>query len=319
MKYRTLLAAAFLLFFSAAPEAEEGASRVYLVPQTVFVGDRAVLVIPLGGPSEDAELSPPPDTADLVFHRMRVENRGGEAHALIEFTAYAAGVLALPPVGVPSGFLAGLRVEIASVLEKGNEGRVLSDPAPPLAAPGTGFLVYGTAASLLAALFFLAGGAYWFRRHFRIVLESWKRRRLIVSALSLMRRLRREILKNPAPGERLVLLDFLSAEFRSFLARYTGLECRAMTAGELALMPLLAEGEAAGSPGFVRRWDEARYGGAGPERDELLDMLGDAVSFTGTLEKAERVRRRKAPGGSAGRKGGAEGADVPASGAGEKA
>jgi hypothetical protein len=315
VKRGTLLAAAFLLFFSAAPEAEEGASRVYLVPQTVFVGDRAVLVIPLGGPSEDAELSPPSDTANLVFHRLRVESRGGEAHALIEFTAYAAGVLALPAVGIPSGLLAGLRVEIASVLEKGNEGRVLSDPAPPLAVPGTGFLVYGTAAFLLAALFFLAGGTYWFRRRFRIVLESWKRRRLVASSLSLMRRLRREILKNPAPGERVMLLDFLSAEFRSFLARYTGLECRAMTARELALMPPLAEGEAAGCAGLVRRWDEARYCGACPERDELLDMLGDAVSFTGVLEKAERRKRRKAPGGSAG-KGGTGGADVP--GAGEK-
>jgi hypothetical protein len=306
VKAGTLLAAACLLSFSAASGAQEAASRAYIVPQTVFVGDRAVLVIPLGGHLAAAELPLPPETGNIVFHRARVESGGGEAHALVEFTAYVTGVLPLPPIEIPSGFLAGLRVEVASILEKGNGGRVLSDPAPPLAAPGTGFIVYGTVACVLLALFFLAGGTHWFRGHFRTVLESWKRRRLAASAFSLMRRLRREILKNPAPGERRMLLDFLSVEFRSFLACYTGEECRAMTARELGLMPSFAGLPAAEYAGFVRRWDEIRYSGADPGRDELLDMLADAVSFTGALEKAERQRRRNPPGGNAESKGGAD-------------
>ncbi|MDR0602401.1 MAG: hypothetical protein LBG42_08465, partial [Treponema sp.] len=161
------------------------ASRAYLVPQTVFVGDRAALVIPVEGPPVNAELPLPPETGPLVFHRVRMEGGGGEGRVFIEFTAYAPGILALPPVEIPSGFLTGLRVEIASILEKGNEGRVLSGPAPPLAAPGTGLFIYGTAAGVLLIFFFLLGGARAFRRYSGSILESWKRRRLSAAALSL--------------------------------------------------------------------------------------------------------------------------------------
>ncbi|MDR0602027.1 MAG: hypothetical protein LBG42_06550, partial [Treponema sp.] len=51
--------------------------------------------------------------------------------------------------------------------------------------------------------------------------------------------------------------------------------------------------------GLVRRWDEIRYGGRDPRRDELLAMVGEAMFFTGALEKAERQRRRNPSGGKA--------------------
>ncbi|MDR2370454.1 MAG: hypothetical protein LBD71_03145 [Treponema sp.] len=287
----------FLLFFSAALFAQDvvRTDLAYLVPQTVYVGDRAALVIPLSGAAGNAELPLPPETEDVVFHRARVESRGGEGRVFIEFTAYAPGLLAFPPVEVPTGFLTGLRVEIASILERGNEGRVLSDPAPPLAAPGTGLFIYGTAACLLLGLFFFLGGTRWFRSHFRTVLGAWKRRRLIGGMLSLTRRLRREMLKNPAPPDSESygkLFDFLSVEFRSFLALYTGLACRAMTAPELGMIALPPEVPAPG--GLVRRWDERRYGALGVKREELLDMLEEIRLFAGTLEKAERMRELKA-------------------------
>jgi hypothetical protein len=221
-----------------------------------------------------------------------VESRGGEGRVFIEFTAYAPGLLAFPPVEIPSGFLTGLRVEIASILEQGNEGRVLSDPAPPLAAPGTGLFIYGTAACLLLGLFFVFGGTRWFRGHFRALFEAWKKRRLSGGMLSLTRRLRREILKSPSsPGSENYgkLLDFLSLEFRSFLALYTGLECRAMTAPELGVISFPPGVPAPG--GLVRRWDERRYGSSGIKKEELLDMLEEIRLFTEALQKAERAGR----------------------------
>jgi hypothetical protein len=282
----------FFLFFSLALSAQEVRTELaYLVPQTVYVGDRAALVIPLSNAAGNAELPLPSETHDIVFHRIRVESRGGEGRIFIEFTAYAPGLLALPPVEIPSGFLTGLRVEITSILERGNEGRVLSDPAPPLSAPGTGLFIYGTVVCLLLGLFFFLGGTYWFRSHFRALLEAWKRRRLIIGMLSLMRRLKREILKGPIlpdPGTYGKLLDFFSGEFRSFLARYTGRECRAMTARELHALPLPPEVPAPG--GLVRAWDERRYSGSDIKREELLDMLEEARGFTEALEKAERTR-----------------------------
>jgi hypothetical protein len=292
----------FFLFFSAALFAQESIrpdsirpdsirpDLAYLVPQTVYVGDRAALVIPLSTAGGNAELPLPPETDGVVFHRVRMESRGGEGRVFIEFTAYAPGLLAFPPVEIPSGFLTGLKVEIASILERGNEGRVLSDPAPPLAAPGTGLFIYGTAACLLLGLFFFLGGTRWFRGRFRALLDAWKKRRLIAGMLSLTRRIRREILKSsalPDSGNFGKALDFLSVEFRSFLARYTGLECRAMTAPELGVISLPPEVPAPG--GLVRRWDERRYNGQGIEKDELLAMLEEIRFFAASLEKAVRT------------------------------
>jgi hypothetical protein len=108
--------------------------------------------------------------------------------------------------------------------------------------------------------------------------------------LSLTRRLRREILKNPASpgsGNYGKLFDFLSLEFRSFLALYTGLECRAMTAPELGMISFPPEVPAPG--GLVRRWDERRYSSLGIKKEELLDMLEEIRLFAGALEKAERA------------------------------
>jgi hypothetical protein len=324
MKFPVLVFGFFLLFFCIPGSSAQQGKRQdrqnsgqqgepYLIPQTVFVGDKASLVVPLGLVSDRdgvRELPPysiasgiPEEKAVLVIHKMRLEIRGGAGQLFIDFTAYAPGLLHLPPIVIPSRTLNDLHVEISSILEEGNEGKVLSDPAPPLAVPGTSFLIYGTIAALLILLLLILGGGLWSRTYFKGWLDRWKRRRLIASIASLERRLRRNLQKGKSQdyGE---LLTFLSGELRTFLGLFTGLNCRAMTAGELTMLPplevtgrndsALLGGEYLGR--LFRRWDNLRYSGTVIDKENIFAVLDELKQFTETLDRVLRYPAKPAYG-----------------------
>jgi hypothetical protein len=239
---------------------------------------------------------------------VRLERRGAEAELRIEFTAYTTGVIALPPVETPSGFLTDLGVEIASILEPGSTGKVLSGPLPVMAVPGTGALIYGTTGALLLGLLIFLGGTSWWRRHIGNWMERWRKRRLVSGMVSLIRRVQKEIRRGSGGniGVYGTILNFLSVKFRSFLAGYTGYACEAMTARELSLLPpdvffeepaaddaeasdtREAETELSGEflGKLFRRWDDIRYSGAEIRKDQLLDMLGSLRIFVTALKTA---------------------------------
>jgi hypothetical protein len=310
-----------LLFFCCVSgvfaQSKTGNSRVgspYLIPQTVYVGDRATLVVPLspsertvsesGGetgyraalmPAEELPLSP-----NLVLHRIELERQGGNSRLLIDFSAYAPGVLELPPFEIGGSRFAGLRIEIASILAGRESAMVLSGPASPLAIPGTALLIYGTMTGVILLVLIFLGGIFWGRRHWAGWIERWKRRRLILSMMKIEGRVRRDLLRGRSDnyGE---LLNLLSAEFRSFLALFTGENCRAMTAGELGLLqvPVLypeGNGKLKGDflGGFFRRCDDLRFSGAKVVKDELLGFLGDTRLFLEDLNRAASGTFRQA-------------------------
>jgi hypothetical protein len=278
----------------------------YLIPQTVYVGDRAVLVVTLDyAPGNGLVLTgEPPALPDLVIHRIELERRGENGRLLIDFTAYVPGRVELPPFEIEGVPFTGLHIEIASILGTDETALVLSPPAPPLAVPGTGVLVYGTVSGLVLFLLMAAWALVFGPRRFAGWLKKWRRKRLIASLAGMERRLRRALIReSPAVknfGDR---LNFLAAEFRTFLALFTGENCRAMTAGELSGLPPL--GPAAGDNlylsgaflgVFFRRCDDLRFSGAEAPKNDLLDMLGELKAFTAALNRAERSRPAAAPG-----------------------
>jgi hypothetical protein len=230
-----------------------------------------------------------PQVPDIVITRIELEHRNGNARFLIDFIPYAPGILPLPPLSSPvSGGepleLTGLSAAIASIL--GPQEASLSDPAPPLAAPGTGVIIYGTAADILAFLFLCIGLTVWSRRNFRSFWESFRRRRLLRSMVHFLKRLKAEGLidKNKNQGE---LLSLLSVEFREFLSLFTGINCRALTAGEflgLSLYPVFL-------CAFFRRCDTLRFSGKTIEANDLQAVLAEVASFVETLIQVEKEKR----------------------------
>jgi hypothetical protein len=342
-----LLLHAVIALNGAAAQDRQQSRGPYLVPQTVYVGDRATLVVPLsealgsdagrpGGVSgfsggtavldRDAllPLNSGPEEPEalpvLELHRVELERRPAGARLLVEFSAYAPGILELPPLEIGGNRYSGLRVEISSILNSDKAGAVLSGPAPPLSVPGTSLLIYGTAAVLVLLLALSLGAALFGRRYFGGWIERMKRRRLIVSMAGIEKRIRRNIRKGN-PSGRGEILSVISSEFRAFLSLFTGENCRAMTPAELGRLPPLvrvvapnegddaengagAAAEAAAAPSlsvlsggylseFFYRCDELRFGGRGIAGEDLSALLGDLKRFLEALDRAERGKIRE--------------------------
>lgn len=280
----------------------------YLIPQTVYVGDRAALVIPLENPFPGRlPLSgEPPSLPDLVIHRIQLESRGERSQLVIDFTAYAPGLLELPPLEIGGMSFTGLRIEIASILGAGEEAAVFSPPAAPLAIPGTGFLIYGTMTGAILLILGVFWALWWVPRRMEDWLKKRRRKGLLVSLAGMERRIRRELVRGTTTafqrGER---LNALTGEFRSFLSLFTGENCRAMTAGEFSRFSPLGEWGPADSPlgadflgAFFRRCDNLRFSGAGISAGDLLDILGNLRRFIAALNAALAEGRPALAGGA---------------------
>jgi len=296
-----------------APLFAQEPSAPYLLPQTIFVGDPGRLVVPLGQAYLGLEpfiAEPMPNEApDLVITKIELERRAGNYRLLIDFIPYAPGLLYLPPIDfysiapnikesedeetkIPP--LAGLRVQVASILNPSQ--MTLSDPASPLAAPGTSFLIYGFFILVIALLFLGIGLSLWSRRHFAELWERFRRRRLINLMAKFLRRLRQEsnYEKNGKAG---YYLSILSGEFRQFLSLYTGVNCYSFSAEEFLELSLEYEE----NPAFpmlrasflcslFKSWDTLRFSGRIIEMSDLLHAMSETDRFITALDKAEREK-----------------------------
>jgi hypothetical protein len=168
---RFLLLLLILPGFPVLPqESASGDKAPYLIPQTIFVGDKGRLVVPLepgtvavGFEGADANL---PRTPDLLISRAELVRRGAAVLLLVDFQAFAPGRIELPPIEIAlkengaSHTFTGLEVTVSSILEMEQRGMVLSGPAEPLAAPGTAAMIYGTILGIILLLLALTLGAF---------------------------------------------------------------------------------------------------------------------------------------------------------------
>ena len=295
MVNRSALALFFLMLALACAPAfsQDRRDGAYMVPPRVFVGDQASFVLPLPGfpVQADVELSREriPPSPEIDIYRVVLERRPGGNRLVVEFAAYAPGTLTLPPISIAGEVFSGLAIEISSILEPGESGRVLSGPAQPLAIPGTSLLIYGTIFASILALLLALWIVLWGRRQMKDWLEAWKLRRLLVSMWRIEKRLRRDLAKGLARRE---ILDRLSIEFRSFLSYFSGKNCRAMTALEFDRAAFFEEYPSAPSGeflgGFFGRCDGIRFSGGEIDDSAALALLADVKSFLKTLDQAMR-------------------------------
>jgi hypothetical protein len=268
----------FLVFTCAAGFAQDKNAGAFMVPSTVYVGDRAAIVLPLPGfaVKEDSETaSIVPASADIDIHRALLERRPLGSRLTVEFTAYSPGVLELPPIVIAGEVFSGLKVEISSVLEHGASGTVLSGPAPPLAVPGTSLLVYGSIISILFSLSIAFWVLFWGRKRIKAWLAAWEKKRLLIGMRGIEKRLRRSLARGDDTYRN--ILDALSREFRGFLSHFTGEHCRAMTALEFANIELQINKEFLKN--FFKRCDGIRFGGGEINKKDAMSMFDDLREF----------------------------------------
>jgi len=299
----------FLLFAFYSPLiAQTWTEAPYLIPQIIFVGDSGRLVVPIGRVYARVEpfVWDKPDklseTQDLVIRRIELERRGGVSRVLIDFIAYAPGTISLPPIDFPPQdanvpqsavpTLSGLVVQVASILDPSQ--MILTEPAPPLAVPGTSFLVYGT---LLFFLLLLAMGitaSVWGRRRFSNFFERLRRKYLLRSMTRFLHRLNRECRHEASldheassseknPNMPASYLTRLSTEFREFLTQFTGVNCRSLTAGEFILPSSFLLPTPHSLCDLFRSWDILRFSGRGMEMADLFVAMVETEKIISVL------------------------------------
>jgi len=264
------------------------------MPQIVYVGDRARLVIPLGGiPVGSARRAALVDIRERLPHtkkvaivRAKLERRtgtqhpesakGGEYQILLDFIAYAPGVLALPDVEVGGLLVSGLQVEIASILDAEGGNAELSPPAATLAAAGTAPLLYGL---LFAFILFAASSAFLARKGLPLLQDALERRRRNLAARD-MRRVLDRLHEKYTNLDANAVFSMLLPALREYLSLRAGVNCRSLTPGELALALDGVSPEGRNRFVFLPP-DTAKL--------EMLFRLGDAVRFGGGPAGASRL------------------------------
>jgi len=304
-----LLLTGFLFTVLLFPPGLHAQNPPYLLPQTIYVGDSGRLVVPLSQAFRSIEPfvwdTPEklPESSDMVIRRIELEHRGTGSRLLIDFIPYAPGTLSFPPLEFLSSepeplVLTDITAQVASILTPSQ--MALSEPASPLAVPGTSLLVYGTIILVLVILFLGIGGTVWGRRHFGELWERFRRRHLLRVMTKFLRRLKQEaVLAGSAKAG--YYLTLLSLEFREFLSVFTGINCRSLTAGEFLDLPQLYTGhdipadkaeESQLTPVFLcrlfRNWDTLRFSGRGIEMKDFVQALNETGSFISALDKAEK-------------------------------
>ncbi|MDR1220874.1 MAG: hypothetical protein LBK73_14890 [Treponema sp.] len=266
----------FYAFFVLIPLLAHAADTPYLIPQTVFVGDKAMLVAPLGKAGADFQpksIDAPETSDDLVLHKITLERKGDSAQLAVEFTAYAPGEITFPVIRAP-GFpdFTGLKATVASILDPSS--MTLSAPAAPLLAPGTTSFIYGSVTIVILLLIFGIGLRLFWTNRFVNVRKRLFQRYLVIAMKSFIAKARKQPEKDGAA------LDILAAQFRRFLTRFTGVDCFAMSAAEFA-------GLERGTPLFLmfRRWDTLRFNVESVSQSDITGALDDVYNYISTLDK----------------------------------
>ncbi|MCL2008375.1 MAG: hypothetical protein FWG77_09845 [Treponema sp.] len=295
MKKGLLLYGILFLLISISPaKAQTRTDLPFTLPQTIFVGDLARLVVPLSDffAGEEPFIIETPErlplTPDLLIRRIELERRPGVLRLLIDFIPFATGNIPFPDIEFFSQYeeapvITGLEVYVSSILSPNQ--MTLSEPAPPLAVPGTGFLVYGTIFLIILFLFLGIGGSVWGRRHFSEMLEMLRRKFLIFKMRRYIKNLKEESEEeeNPAP-----YLSSLSGEFREFLSLFTGINCRSLSAAEFMELPL--ENQSLGPvflSGLFQTWDTLRFSGRAMEPVDFSLAMAEIEDFLIALDRPE--------------------------------
>jgi len=280
-KYAALI---FFIFSFTAAYSQSGG--IMLIPNIVYVGDSAVLAVPLPATISNSNdiiltsLSPNiPKDDNIDFHRVILERRVTGSRLLIEFTAFVPGYLKLPVIEIGGESFGGLSVTINSVIDS-RKPLELSGYASSLAMPGTAMILYGTLATVIFILLLILWFVFKGRKYIKIWAEKWKRLRLFTFIRNMERRLQKALLRG---GDMRTILDKLSDTVRDFLSVLTNTNCRSMTAREFNKLPEQVIQNGAFLGDFFRRCDKFRFSGEEVTLRDISGLLNDLRRFIEVL------------------------------------
>ncbi|MDR2543628.1 MAG: hypothetical protein LBC80_09330 [Treponema sp.] len=297
----------FLILLIAGDSYAQG-SEPTMIPQQIYVGDSATLILALPDTEQnvsqtelnDIVLTPLsgylPSDPNIDFHKITLERRVTGNRLLIEFSAFTPGVLELPVIEIGDEYFIGLTVTVSSLIND-RSSHILLGAAAALTIPGTALMLYSLLAFvvfliLFTILFLLKG-----RKFINKLRQGWKYYWLFSSIRKIEKQLRMAILKDV---DKRIILDKLSDEFRIFLSNLIGINCRAMTAVEFELSANDEKLSYLQNPvnlpdyaDFFRTCDVLRFSGADIDSQKIVQLLDDLKNILLTLENAKNSRQKE--------------------------
>ncbi|MCL2765833.1 MAG: hypothetical protein FWD40_11240 [Treponema sp.] len=274
----------FLLLILTAGVMHAQNQDAYLIPRQIFVGDPAMLVLPLPATAQnddDIIYNHPPEP-NIDFHRIILERRTTGSRLMVEFTAFMPGTLELPVIEIGGEYFSGLTVTVNSLIDS-RTAPALSGAASVLAMPGTALMLYGS----MVIIVFIIFSALWFifrgRALLRLLLEKWRRYRLFTSMRNTEKRLLEDLSKET---DKRIILDILSDEFREFLSKLTGKNCRSLTSREFMYVFEQQE-DSAFLEKFFGSCDGFRFSGEDINTQDIINLLDDLRSFLDAKEEKQ--------------------------------
>ncbi|MDR2808701.1 MAG: hypothetical protein LBB43_06830 [Spirochaetaceae bacterium] len=268
------------LFSAAMPLFSQEA---YQIPQTVYVGDRALLVLPLeeGALANWEKTTGLPSLPQLHIHRITA----AKGQISIDFTAFSTGFIEVPAFEIPGlGTISGLKVSIASIFDGASTSTILSPPAAPLPVPGTSALVSGIIAGAIILSFVFVLSSAWRKRWCNLILKRLLHYYLIFK----MNRFLSKMHKTAALCDAQNGLCRLHNEVRRFMSRITGIDCLCLTVSEIE--PVLGADFAA----LINRCDTLRFAGVEVTATDFCVLLDAVQGYVNTLSVSDGSGRRAA-------------------------
>ncbi|MHB9296715.1 hypothetical protein PilKf_02490 [Pillotina sp. SPG140] len=270
---RTVYVSIFFLFFTQGIFTQE----VFVIPQKVFVGDKAQLIIPYSGNQTWEQVLDLPATPEVRIHRVAANN----GRITVDFTAFRPGIVPFPPIIIPDAEpLDTLTVTIESILTA--EDSLLSMPATPMLVPGTMLLFICSAVGVLVLLLAWIATTSYGKQFFDNIALVCRRYWLIYTVKKRIN----TMLNLPSVDQN--LLNKLSIELRHFLTLWTGIDCLVLSAEEFNSLSFSEEKYVhigAILSDIFYQCDMLRFGGVPIEQEQLGILLNLVQQLLKSLEK----------------------------------
>jgi len=243
---------------------------VVQVPPTVFVGDRARLVLTmvpkaaLGNQSRIIDVVDKlPQSKALHLLRIELDPRGKNPRILIDLIPFESGRLTVPSFEIGPYLVSKQTMNVASVLENSTSGMVPAPLEEPMLVPGTRLLLYGSIVMVVFFVTLIAAILFWGSAWYRLVQVWFHKRRVRGHLKQNLLRIEQNLSKGilPSSGDVGNLIFLL----RSYMEQVSGFPCLAKTGWELSA--------GAGSSPFP----------------ELVLQLGNLVTFSDALRFSGKV------------------------------
>ncbi|EFW37542.1 hypothetical protein HMPREF9554_01963 [Treponema phagedenis F0421] len=176
-------------------------SKALLIPQEIFVGDPAELIIPLSKSDisslknfhiEEALLVSPIQTPAITISQIMIIERNNQPHLSIHFIPWDSGLIHFPDLASKGIGIKIPDITVSSILEK-TQTNTLQEARAPLLSSRTAYFMYGIIAAGIVFVFILLLIIFLLKKYLYFFLQKLPAKRRVRKFKKQIKKLKREL------------------------------------------------------------------------------------------------------------------------------